>query len=185
MTGLICVAALTTGCARGARTPDDAYQRFAAAVNAQNATGLFDSLDQQTRWSWMTVQRCHREAYDILLSAFPEGTERARQLARFEPGATSESARALFVRQIDPSIWTRLAAGGLPDGAPVNATDTEGQVALPAGARLVFRKGDDKRWGFSGLADDAEQIKRRAIADLDMLRTSAADYERAAARSGK
>src|SRR5262245_54106478 len=90
-------AALVTlvGCARGASTPEEAYRRLAAAVTAKDAGALFDALDQETRWSWMTVQRSHREAYDVVLSIFPEGPDRTRQLGRFEAGATSENARAL------------------------------------------------------------------------------------------
>ena len=35
----------------------------------------------------MTVQRCQREAYDIVLSNFPEGADRESKLRRFEAGA--------------------------------------------------------------------------------------------------
>jgi hypothetical protein len=106
-------------------------------------------------------------------------------LQRFKAAATSENARSFFAGRIDEGTWARLAAG--LSGTPAfTAGETEVQVILPSGRQLVFRKGDDKRWGFSGLADEAEQLKRRAVADLEMVRTSATDYERAAARtSGK
>ncbi len=181
---LVPVVLLLASCARGPKTPEEAYERFAAAVTARDANALFDALDQQTRWSWMTVQRSHREARDILLSKFPDGPERTRELQRFEAGATSESAKAFFAKQVNDATWTRLAPGlsGTPTFTP---GENETLVLTPAGRHLVFRKGDNKRWGFSGLSDEAEQIKRRAIADLEMLRTSATDYERAAARAGK
>ena len=58
-------------------------------------------------------------------------------------------------------------------------------VAAAAGAPLRFRKGQDGRWGYAGLAAEAEDRKRRASADLELTRSSAADFERAAARAGK
>ena len=65
----------------------------------------------------------------------------------------------------------------------VNATGTEAEIVWPAG-RLLFRKTTRPAfgWGFAGLASEAEALKRTASADLEALRTNAADYERAAAR---
>jgi hypothetical protein len=59
-----------------------------------------------------------------------------------------------------------------------------------AGARaLPFRKRADGHrswgWGYAGLAVQGEDVKRRAIADLELVRMSAADYERAAARESR
>ena len=65
--------------AHKAKTPGEAYKRFSAAVNAGDGGALFDALDQETRWNWMTIQKFHREAYDIVLSNYPEGRDpRAR-----------------------------------------------------------------------------------------------------------
>ncbi len=68
----------------------------------------------------------------------------------------------------------------------MTAKDDAAQVATADGRLLPFRRGPkDGRWGFSGLATEAEQAKRRAIADLELIQKSAADYERAATRAGK
>src|SRR5205814_4405033 len=108
--GVVALAVLAAGCSRGATTPAEAYQRLAAAVATKDAGRLFDALDLETRWSWMSVQRAQRESYDIVLSNFPEGPERERTLRRFEAGALSEGARELFARQLDPRLWNDLAA---------------------------------------------------------------------------
>jgi hypothetical protein len=65
-----------------------------------------------------------------------------------------------------------------------DATGGEAEILWPAG-RLLFRKTSKTAfgWGFAGLAGEAETLKRAASADLEALRTNAADYERAAARS--
>jgi hypothetical protein len=119
------------------------------------------------------------------LSNVPEGPQRERLIKRFEPAATAEDAPTLFARSLAPEMWTRLAsqvaAAGSLEPQPVAADRAE--ISLPEG-KLVFRKSEHTSfgWGFSGLAEDAEQLKRTASTDLEALRTSAADYERTAAR---
>jgi hypothetical protein len=188
-TGLsaLAVAVAAASCARGPRSPEDAYRQLTEAVAARDGARLFDSLDLETRWSWMTVQRAQREAYDITLSNFPEGPERERQLRRFEPGAQAGSAQQLFVRQLPADTWRDLAP---LVGAPTPAFSADGARATavgPGGRQLLFRKAAKGNWGwgYAGLADPAEQVKRRALADLEMVRTSAADYERAATRQAR
>lgn len=180
------MAAAAGGCARGPKTAQEAYTRLQEAVAAQDGERLFAALDLETRWSWMTIQRSQREAYDILLSNFPEGQERERQIKRFEAAATSESAQQLFARQVTPQVWQRLAAA-LKGSPPIKEADGQAQVAGADGTVLRFRRRPEKHagWGFLGFADEAEQIKRRAVADLELIRASAADYERAAARQGR
>jgi hypothetical protein len=176
---------LVLGCGRGAKTPDEAYRRFVQAVRAKDGTRLFAALDLDTRWSWMTVRRSHREAYDIILSNYPEGAEREQQLRRFETAALSDDDAALFAGQIGEARWAELSRG-LVDSARVEpAGEDEARVATTEGTALVFRKAENGRWGFAGFAVEAEQRKRRAMNDLDLIRTSAADYERAATRAGR
>src|SRR4051812_33742619 len=71
---VLAIAALAAGgCRQKAKTPAEAFKRLTTAVNAGDGGALFDALDQQTRWNWMSIQKFHREAYDIVLSNFPEG----------------------------------------------------------------------------------------------------------------
>jgi hypothetical protein len=179
-----------SGCGpRGARTPAEAHARLSAAVGARDGALLWNAVDQDTRWSWMTIQRAWREAYDITQSAVPEGAERVRLLARFEPGTTSENAQTLFAKMLSPEDWSSLrtlvdAAGTrTPEASPPGES---ADIVTSAGT-LVYRKAHDKHWGwgFSGLAARAEDIKRTAIADLERLRSDAADYERAATRGAR
>ena len=171
---------------RGSRTAAEAKTRLAQAVAARDAGKLWGALDLDTQWSWMTVQRAGRESYDITLSNVPEGQARERMVRRFAPAATSESAADLFAKSLAADLWPSLAAqlAAAGDRAPVeNATGTEAEIVWPGG-RLVFCKASQPYfgWGFAGLATEAETLKRAASADLEALRTNAADYERAAAR---
>lgn len=168
---------------RGAATPAEAHTRLVAAVAIHDSSKLWDALDLETRWSWMSIQRAWREAYDITQSVVPEGPERTRLLARFEPGATSEDARTLFARMLTAEEWANLqdvlsTAGDSAAAAPVSGGETTTLGKLP------YRKGHGWRagWGYAGLAARAEQLKLAATADLERMRKDAADYERAATR---
>jgi hypothetical protein len=184
LTAVAVVGAL--GCTK-ARTPEEGYRRFCKAVMAGDAPALFEALDQKSRWAWMTVQKSHREAYDIILSNYPEGPERDREVHRFERDATLGSGRAAFADEVGQHALgglRPLCAGGArfetaPDG-------TDATAVLASGAKVPLRLGpEDKSWGYAGYADDSEDRQKRALADVEQVRASAADYERAAARSAK
>src|SRR5436190_10781603 len=102
------VAAAGVGCRHKSKTPAEAYKRLTAAVTAGDGGGLFDALDQEARWNWMSIQKFHREAYDIVLSNYPEGEIRERETRRFEHAATASSARDLFIQDTAPKLLPML-----------------------------------------------------------------------------
>jgi hypothetical protein len=183
--GLV-AAGVLAGCHHVTKTPAEAYQRFSAAVMARDGAALFDALDQPTRWAWMTLQKYRREAYDIVLSNYPEGPERERESHRFQGGATATSARELFRAEVAPGLLPLLAPLVAADAKVEDASpDGHAAAVLASGARVPFTRGKDGGWGFSGLAKDAEDLNTRAYHDLEVVRSSAADYERAATRATK
>jgi hypothetical protein len=187
LTAILLALPMLAACGqRGSKTPAEAKVRLAAAVAARDPARLWGALDLATQWSWMSVHRAGRESYDITLSNVPDGQQRERMIRRFEPAATSENAAALFAKSLAADVWPALAAqlAAAGDRVPtVNAAGTEAEIVWPFG-RLLFRKTSRLAfgWGFAGLADEAEALQRAASADLEALRTNAADYERAAAR---
>ena len=174
------------GCRHKSKTPEEAFQRFASAVAAGDGTALFDALDQKTRWDLMTIQKYHREAYDIVLSNYPEGPERDREKGRFERAATAPSARELFRTDAAPVLLPMLGpqAQGIPRVDP-GAGDGQATAVLGNGRQVPLGRGEDGGWGFAGLAKATEDDMNRAYHDLEVVRASAADYERAAARAAK
>jgi hypothetical protein len=184
---LLCAGLGGVGCAPKSKTPAEAYARFSQAVTARDGGALYDALDQSTRWAWMTVQTWHREAYDIVISNYPQGPERERELRRFEKGATASSARELFKAEMATTMLPLLAplvVAGTPTIETVPPGDVA-EVVLPAGGRVRFARGEKGGWGFNGFAPDAESRKMRAYHDLEQVRANAADYERAAARGAR
>jgi len=164
--------------ARGPKTPEAAFEQISQAVSTNDAETLFDGLDQPTRWSWMTIQKCHREAYDAALSNFPDGPDKELKLRYLELAATAETPADIFAAKMGARALADLK-GRLPTGKPQFSTvGTEATMLPLAGAPLQFRLVEG-RWGYSGFAAVAEDLKRRAIADLELIKTSATDYERA------
>ena len=184
--GIVALAVSVGGCRQKAKTPLDAYTRLTAAVTANDGGALFDALDQATRWNWMSIQKFHREAYDIVLSNYPEGEVRERETRRFEHAATAPSARDLFIMDAAPTIMPMLRPLVLP-GASVENGPTEDAAAavLASGMRVELKRSGNGDWGYAGLGKRAEEDKNRAYHDLEVVRASAADFERAAARAGK
>lgn len=184
---VVSMLAAVGACAPGrAKTPAESHARLSAAVAAHDGNQLWSALDQDTHWSWMAIQRAWRECYDITQSAVPDGPEKTRLVARFEAGAKAENARALFVAMLAPEDWKTAQDLVAAAGTAHPQSDASGETAridTPKGL-LLYRKAHNRYWGwgFSGLADRAEQLKRIASADLERMRTDAADYERAATR---
>lgn len=174
------------GCRHKSKTPEEAYQRFADAVRTGDGQALFDALDQPTRWDLMTIQKAHREAYDIVLSNYPEGAEREREKRRYEPEATAPSAREFFTKETAPRMMPMLKplVGGQVK-IERGADDNQAEAVLENGSRVPLARGQDGGWGYAGLAKQTADEKNRAYHDLDVVRASAADYERAAARAAK
>jgi hypothetical protein len=179
--------ATAAGCRHKSKTPEDAYQRFAAAVTTGDGSALFEALDQETRWALMTIQKWHREAYDIVLSNYPEGPEREREKHRFEAAATASSARELFRASTAPRLIPMLGPLVMdkPSSFERGPGDDQASAVLPNGGRLLFVRGQNGGWGFAGLGQRTQEDKNRAYHDLEVVRASAADYERAAARAAK
>lgn len=175
------IAATAAACSRGPRNPEAAYEKLAEATREGDARALFEALDQETRWSWMSVLRCHREAFDIVHSNFPGGDDRESKLARFEPGATAEDAAALFEAAMGEAALAR-AKNLLPERATISREGPDrAMVTAKDGSRIELRQVEG-RWGYTGFSADADARKLRAVADLELTKTSATDYERAAAR---
>lgn len=173
------------GCgSRGPRTAQAAAEALTNAASQSDAEALYEALDQHTRWSWMTIQKSHREAYDVVLSNFPDGADKDQKVKHLEAAATAETAADLFAVKMGAralvELKQRLPAGALALTVKGDEAEAPGQSGQPLTFALV-----EKRWGYSGFRAEAEEQKRRAIADLEMIKVSATDYERARALGTK
>ena len=141
-------ALLALACARGPKSVGEAQ----AAVRAADARGVYDLVDQPTRWSIDSTFKYHQQSLAAIEESYPAELQ-AREKARFCDG---DDARAFFVAY---EARYRLTAN-----APAEKSD------------FVEEKG---RWRWSGLRAKWEDIKQRASHDVDTVRESAAAYKRA------
>ena len=126
----------------------------------------------------MTIQKSHREAYDVVLSNFPDGPDKEQKLKYLEGAATAETAADLFAVKMGPAAIAELKQRLPPGEITLTVKGDVAEAPAQSGASLTFAL-VEKRWGFSGFRGRAEDLKRRAIADLEMIKQSATDYERA------
>ena len=113
----------------------------------------------------MSIQKFHREAYDIVLSNYPEGEIRERETRRFEHAATAPSARDLFIMDAAPAILPMLRPLVLP-GAPIEngPGDDEAAAVLASGGAGRAEAGQERRLGLrrAGQARGGRQEPRLA-----------------------
>jgi hypothetical protein len=182
----LCVLALAAagGCReRPARTPEEASRRLAMAVQEGDGARLYWALDQQSRWSVISVQRYYREMGEIVRRAYPPERQ-ARELERIV-GADERRPERFFSAQNQRHGW--LARLGPAPGAVVRTERAPGRMVMhtAGGRRLEFVEEPPRSWGFSGWRSELEELKRRASHDLEMTRENASVYERAAGEQGQ
>ncbi len=185
---VVALSAASAGCRHKNKSPAEAYRRFSEAVTAGDGGALWDALDQESRWAFMTVQKWHREAYDIVLSNYPEGPEREKERRRFEQRRHRvQRARAVHRATLAPTLLPMFQPLVLPERqhpAGAGRRSRGGRARLGAADRAVARQG--RRLGLRRPGRSAPRTTRTArYHDLEVVRASAADYERAAARAGK
>ena len=98
-----------------------------------------------------------------------------------EAGASAETAADLFAAKMGAMAFAKLKTA-LPSVIQFQVKGDVATVPTAQGEALTFRQAEG-RWGYAGFASESEEMKRRAIADLELIKTSATDYERARARS--
>ena len=122
-----------------------------------------------------------------MLSNYPGGPEREREKRRFEHARHRVQSRASCSRSdAAPELLPTLPPLVAADAAHrdrARATDQADGGARRRARASRFARGKNGGWGFAGLDKQAEDDKNRAYHDLEVVRASAADYERAAARA--
>jgi hypothetical protein len=175
----LCLALLgVAGCwPRPLRTVAEAHERFRGAVSAGDAVALYRSLDQQSQWSVITIQRYYRDVRAAVATGYP-AEARARELER-TTGADLRRPAGFFAAQAARRDWLKRCAGG---AAPASRIEEQGRGAVvhtAAGGRFQFAYTERGGWGYAGLQAELEEMKRRATHDVEMARENARVYRAA------
>lgn|GEM_PF-872772 len=162
------------------RTPEATFESVTTALQNDDAEALFETLALDTRWSWMTIQRYQRESYDIVMSNYPQGVDRETQLRRLEVGAVAQSAAELYANSEGKNQLVALKKVW-PQSTKWSRKTDEASTPDREGNPLVFRL-NEGRWGLTKFGEAADLLKKRAASDIDIIKTNATDFERAARR---
>jgi hypothetical protein len=169
---LVCAAA--GGCRRGASPPPlpppEAALEALAQVGGDGAR-LFDLLDQQSRWSVMTVHRDLRHLCELVRAHYPKDRQ-ARELARCHAAEAAPEPRDFFGRQAN--AWGVLR--GLQGLTGKEGLEGSGEQRTVKGLRppVILCRGPD--WSYCGLREELERIKLRTTRDLATVQENVEAY---------
>ena len=126
----------------------------------------------------MTIRRAHREAYDIMLSNFPEGAEREQRSRALRGRRRSRTARrALFAEQLTPARWDELAGcvRGLPERPALQRSGADETTVAGDGRarRCAFARGRTAAGASPGWRPRPRSASGAPSADLELIRDRA------------
>ena len=169
---LALLCALVGGCRRGAPPPLATAEAVLEGLARVGSDGgrLFDLLDQQSRWSVMTVHRDLRRLCELVRAHYPKDRQ-LRELARCQVAEAAPEARAFFSRQANE--WAVLAR--LQGLTGKEGLEGSGELRTVKGhPALVVCRGPD--WGYCGLREELERIKLKTTRDLATVQENAEAY---------
>jgi hypothetical protein len=172
---------LAGGCHRGAKTPEDAFQRLERAIAAGDPGELYECLDNATRGSIDSAFRDQRLERTIIQAKYPEA-EAGPALAKLA-AAAEDDAKKFFVRlarerKVAEGFRKRLGSVSGPIVQKPDGPDAT-YVARRDGMPFHFRQNRDGSWGFSELGVEWGLERDRASHAVKTVRDNAALYQKA------
>lgn len=178
---LLLVAA---GCARGPKTPEQAFQALERSIAAGDALGFYAVLDDPTQWSIQSTLREQRLMRTIIRAKYPEA-DADKALAGLAAAEESDPAhyfaRLNRERRIVEAYRKRLGSVSGPIKSKIEGADAV-WVAREDGMPFHFAKNARGSWGFSELRGDWELEKDRAIHAVRTVQENAKLYQKAEAQ---
>jgi hypothetical protein len=175
--GLVVVA---TGCTRGPKTPEQAFQQLERAIAAGDAAAVYPLLDQQTRWSIQSALKDQRLQRTIINAKYPEA-EAQKALAGLhaaeEPDAAQYFKRIDDERHVVVAYRKRLGSVSGPIKNKIDGPDAA-WVARQDGMPFHFAKNRDGSWGWSELRGDWELERDRAQHAVQTVQDNAKLYQK-------
>lgn len=162
---LLIVAGLSQACsqkleqrASGPRSREQAAALLHEAVTARDPGKIYDLLDQQSRWSVISIHKNLRQICSLVKAHYPK-QRRARELERCAAAARVTEPRAYLA--------------SLPWTAELLRPLSAGSAA--AGEGLCQKDGT---WGYCGLAQGLRGLKIKSARDLATTRENADSFGR-------
>lgn len=172
---------LVCGCARGPKTPEQAYAQLERAVAAGDAAAFYKLLDQPTQWAIQSALKDQRLQRTIISAKYPEA-EAQKALATLRAAEETDPAqyfkRLNDERRVVEAFRKRLGSVSGPIKSKIDGAD-DCWVARQDGMPFRFHKNRDGSWGFTELRGDWELEKDRAQHAVKTVQDNAKLYQKA------
>jgi len=181
------VLAATSGCTRGPKTPEQAFQQLERAIAAGDAAAVYGLVDQQTRWSIQSALKDQRLQRTIITAKYPDA-EAQKALATLRAAEETDAAqyfkRVNDERRVVEAYRKRLGSVSGPIKNKIDGPDAA-WVARQDGMPFHFAKNRDGSWGWMELRGDWELEKDRAQHAVTTVQENAKLYQKDEAQKGE
>ncbi len=174
------LAALTmlVGCRRGDRpppaptSPEQALAELGRAVAGADSGRVFELLDQDSRWSVMSIHRDQLKLCAEVRAHYPKERQ-PRELERCRAADAAREVKPFFAafaragRLLEP-------LSGLTGREPLQRS---GEKAVVAGRAAVVLCREGAAWGYCSLREELERLKLKAARDLAIVQENAEAYK--------
>lgn len=165
-------------------TPDGAYLRIALALSEHRESDIFAYLETDAQWASFSVRDMRREAAGLVRSSYPDG-ERQRLLPTLEEEAAAKDGPELFALMAKRKGFAARLKKDLSGVQAVEIQGDRASVVTARGTRYPFRRRENGIWGLTIFTAELVAERNRAARDLEVIRTAAEDYARAAKREDR
>jgi hypothetical protein len=170
---------LLAGCARGPKTPEQAFRGLERSIAAGDASAFYALLDEDTKWAIEATLKHQRLARTIITAKYPEN-EAQKALAALAAADESDAQRYFAKlneeRHLVEAFRKRLGSVSGPIQSKI-ADATTVWVSRQDGMPFRFAKNKDGSWGFCELRGDWELERDRAQHAIKTVRENARLYE--------
>ena len=161
--------------------PDGAYARIALCIAERHPREAFAYLETEAQWATYTIAEMRKKACDLVQASYPP-TERQRLLSAWQEEAQASDAPDEFVLLATRRGWIGRLERDLSGVAHVEIQGERATVVTARGTRYPFRRRDNGIWGITVFTAELQAEAERASRDLEVVKTNAEVYGRAAAQ---
>ncbi len=181
---LLALVTVAGGCPRtrsSRPTPESAVAALARAGG--DAAQLYDLLDQDSRWSVISVHRDLRTICELVRAQYPKDRQ-APELHRCRPAELARDPRAFFVSQA--AGWGLLGGlSGLTGKETPQGSGEQRTVPRAGGPPLLLcqtpaegkpSSAPGTSWAYCGAHEELERLKLKTARDLASVQENAEAY---------
>jgi hypothetical protein len=164
-------------------TPEGAYLRIAKSIGEGKPQDMFAYLERDAQWACYTLRDMRKKAYDRIEATYPEPL-RGETLGAYGSIAKAPDGSDVFALLAKERGWTTRLRRDLSGVAKVETNQERATVETANRTRYPFRRRENGIWGLTIFTAELVAESEKAARDLAVIEKAAADYERAAGRSG-